>query len=246
MKTDFSPKFFRDPGLGGALGGAASATPWGAIAQGAVGLAQTIGGWVQQHKATKKLERLKSPTYSQNQSILDYYNQALSRANVSPTDSSFYKRTTLNAERNFRTALTGAKIRHLGTQDINKLMAGVNDTSLNAEVAATNEQSSRFSQLGGATAMKAGEDAKAFQINQQDPFYREYDLLAAKASGGARIGNAGIRNLTDTADTSSQRQMIDAIYGTSRTKKGKTSPLNNLGSGSWSGWSGGGGGAGGP
>ena len=222
MKTDFSPKFYRDPGIAGA---AAGATPWGAIAQAGVGLAQTIGGWVQQHKATKALEKLKSPTYSPNQSILDYYNQALSRYNVSPTESSMYKMATNQTQRNLSSGITALGSRHLATGGINKLVAGANDASLNNEVAATNEQSRRFGQLGGATTMKAGEDRMAFNINETQPFERKYNLLAMKASGGNQVANAGIGNLAGAANTYSQMGMLDKIYGTGKTKKIKTPPI---------------------
>jgi len=231
MKTDFSPKFFRAGDPANALGALGGAFPWGAAAQAGVGLAQTIGGWVQQHKATKALEKLKSPTYSQNQSILDYYNQALSRYNVSPTDSSMFKSAENLRQRNLSSGITALGSRHLATQGIGRLVAGSNDSSLNNEVAAINEQSRRFSQLGGATTMKAGEDRMAFNINETQPFERKYNLLAMKASGGNKVANAGMGNLAGAANTYSQMGMLDKIYGTGKTKKIKTPPIPMLSGG---------------
>ena len=62
------------------------ATPWGAIAQGAVGLGQTIAGYIQQRKGLKEAKKA-IQGLGPNQGILDYYNQALQRYNVSPTES---------------------------------------------------------------------------------------------------------------------------------------------------------------
>ena len=48
------------------------------------GLAQSIIGGINARKTQKKLEKMQSPVYKQNQGILDYYNKALARYNVSP------------------------------------------------------------------------------------------------------------------------------------------------------------------
>jgi hypothetical protein len=169
--------------------------PIGAIAQAGVGLAQTIGGWVQQRKATKALEKLQSPTYRPNQSILDYYNQALRRYNVSPTDSAMYKRNMRDIDRNTASGVYALQGTGNTLGGVSSIIRAANDAKLNAEVAAESEKSQRFGQLGAATGMKADEDKTAFQINQYSPFERKYNLLAAKAAGGNQVGNAGISNI---------------------------------------------------
>ncbi len=218
MKTNLIIKHYGpDPFGGGGAGGAASSlaggTPWGAAAQGAIGLAQTIGGWIQNRRATKQLEKLQSPTYSQNQGILDYYNKALERYNVSPTDSALYKRQTKNVLRGTAQGLGMLQDRRTGQAGVSGLIGRQNDALLNAEVAAEKEKDIRYGQLGQATGMKAGEDKMAFDINQQQPFQRKYNLLAMKAGGGASTMGAGISNLYGGASGINQYQMINKMYG---------------------------------
>lgn len=191
---------------------AGGSTPWGAIAQAGVGLAQTIGGWIQQRKATKALEKLKSPTYNQNQSILDYYNQALQRYNVSPTESALYKNQQKNIGRGLATGINAYQDRRSGQAGISSILRNANDASLNSEVAAENQRNQRFGQLGAATGMKAAEDAKAFQYNQLMPYQNKYNLLAQKASGGNAIANSGMSNIFGGINTANQMSMINKMY----------------------------------
>lgn len=199
---------------------AAGATPWGAIAQGAIGLAQTIGGWVQQRKATKALEKLQSPIYTKNQSIMDYYNQALSRYGVSPTESAMYKRSMSNIGRNQAGAISGLQDRRSATGGISSILRASNDAALDADVAAENEKSNRFGQLGGATQMKAGEDRLAYQYNELAPFERKYNLLAAKASGGNQVANSGISNIFGGLQNIQNMDAISSMYGGVGSGKG--------------------------
>lgn len=214
MKIIYS-SFLFGPGLdaGGAGAAAAGGTPYGAIAQGVIGLAQTIGGWVQQHKATKALNNLQSPTYTPNQSIMDYYNKALSRYNTSPYDSSLYKQQQKNIQRGVATGLSALQDRRSALMGITRLTQAQNDATLNAGVQAENQQNQRFGQLGQAAGMKAGEERTAFDINQYQPFERKYNLLAMKAGGGAQVMNAGIQNAYGSFNSLSQRNMIDKNYG---------------------------------
>lgn len=201
------------PGLMQAAGGLAGATPWGAIAQGVTGLAQTIGGWIQQHRATKKLESLQSPAYQQNKSILDYYNNALQRYNVNPYQSQQYRVATQGANRNIAYGLNALKGRGSSVAGVNKLVGIGNDAALKAGVAAEQEQNQRFGALGGATQLKAGEDRMAFDINKQQPFERKYNLLAMKAGGGNQIMNAGLQNTFGAGTSLSERDMVNKMYG---------------------------------
>jgi hypothetical protein len=185
-----------------------------ALITGGIGLVQTIAGGAKQRKATKQLERLKAPTYKQNQSILDYYNQALSRYGVSPTDSAMYKRQMQSIGRNTATGISALQDRRSGQAGISSLMRYANDASLNAEVAAENERNNRFGVLGGATTLRAGEDEKAYQYNEYMPFERKANLYAAKAGGGTQIANAGLQNISNAANSYAQYQMLRQIYGT--------------------------------
>jgi len=192
----------------------------GSAIQGVAGLAQTVGGWIQQGKATKKLEKLQSPTYNQNKSILDYYNTALNRYGVSPTDSAMYKRQSRDIERGVSQGISSLQDRRSGIAGTSSILRAANDAKLNANVAAEEQKNQRFSELGGATQLKAGEDDKAFQINQFMPFERKYNLLAAKASGGNQIMNSGLSNIFGAGQSLSQMNMLKNQYGSANALSG--------------------------
>ena len=197
-------------------------TPWGAIAQAGVGLAQTIGGWVQQGKATKKFEKTlaNAPKTTANKSILDFYNEALSRYNVNPQSSALYKRTTQGADSSAAWGLSALNDRRSGQAGISSILRGRNDAYLNANVAAENEKSSRFGQLGAATGMKSSEDQRVEELNVFEPHRNKLAMYGAKATGGANIMNAGISNVGNAANSYAQWQMLNKMYGGGGGKTG--------------------------
>lgn len=165
------------------------------LIQAGAGLLQSIIGGGKARKAQKQLERLDTPTYTQNQSVLDYYNKALQRANVNPYESTMYKMQQQNIGRNQNTALAAAGDRRSGLGAVSNLVRGSNDASLRAGVAAEQEQGQRFNQLGSATGMKSAEDMKAFQYNKIAPYEKKYNLLAMKAAGNNQTSQAGLQNM---------------------------------------------------
>jgi hypothetical protein len=192
-------------------------TPWGAIAQAGVGLAQTIGGWVQQGKATKKFEKTlaNAPKTTANKSILDFYNEALSRYNVNPQSSALYKRQSQNINRGVATGINSLQDRRSGQAGISSILRGSNDAYLDAEVAAENEKSNRFGQLGAATGMKSSDDQRVEELNVFEPHRNKLAMYGAKATGGANIMNAGISNVGNAANSYAQWQMLNSMYGNS-------------------------------
>jgi len=198
------------PGILDALGGG---TPWGAIAQGIGGIAQAIGGGIQAHRAQKQLEKLQSPTYTPNKSIMDYYNKALERYNTNPYQSQQYQYATQRADRNMAAGIGALNSRASAVGGISRLAALNNDASLQAGVQAEQQQNQRFGQLGQAAGMKAGEERTAFDYNQIQPFERKYNLLAAKAGGGNQIANAGMSNIFGGLQNINDYQMINKAYG---------------------------------
>lgn len=185
----------------------------GSALQGAAGIAQLIGGGIQAHRATKSLEGLQSPTYSPNKSILDYYNTALQRYNTNPYNSQQYQNAIQLAGRSTAAGVNALQSRGSAVAGIGRLAALQNQQGLNAGTQAEQQQNQRFSQLGGATQMKAGEDKTAFQINQENPFERKYNLLAAKAAGGNQIMNSGLSNIFGAGESTSQMSLLNKIYG---------------------------------
>jgi len=166
----------------------------GAVTAGA-GLLQSFFGGRKAKKEQKELENLQSHTYNPNESVLSYYNNALQRYNVNPYNSTLYKTQQQNIGRGVNQGIGALNNRRSGLAGISSLIQGQNDSLLKAGIAAENQKDQRFSQLGGATQMKAGEDRQAFNINKMQPFERKYNLLAMKAGANARTANDGLKNI---------------------------------------------------
>ncbi len=184
--------------------------------QGAIGIGQSIFGGIQAHKAQKQLERTPTPVYSPSQSILDYYDTAKSRYNVNPYQSSLYKLQNQNIQRGTAQGLGALNDRRSALAGVNSLIQGQNDSLLKAGAAAEDEQGRRFSQLGQAAGMKAGEDTKMFQYNQVAPYEKRMQLAGLKASGGNQIMNAGLSNIFGGLQSMGQTDLINKEYYTKK------------------------------
>jgi len=165
------------------------------LLQAGAGIVQSIIGGAKARKTQRELERMESPLYRQNQSILDYYNTALSRYNVSPTDSSMYKRNMQNINRGVASGVSSLQDKRSSLAGLPSILRAANDAKLDTEVAAENERNNRFAQVGNAAEMKAGEDRMAYQYNELMPFERKYNLKAAKAGAANQAANAGLANI---------------------------------------------------
>jgi hypothetical protein len=169
------------------------------IAQGAVGLGQML--FSGRKKAEKELNALKTPTYSGSTPVSTFYQNALQRFNVAPTQSAIYKRQQNNIMRNTASGLGALRGRGGALAGVNKLVAGSNDASLNAEAAAENQQNQRFAQLGGATNMQLADDRFKYNINELMPFQRKDRLAQMKLAAANARFDAGLQNLAGGAQT---------------------------------------------
>jgi len=122
-----------------------------------------------------------SPKYKPNQSILNYYENALRKFNTAPTDTAQYKSDKQNIKQSTVQALSSLNKLRLG--DVSNIIQGQNNSLLKAAVNAENRKAQEFAVLGQASQMKAGQDAKAFQQNELYPFEAKYNLLTMKAAG---------------------------------------------------------------
>lgn len=165
------------------------------LIQAGIGGLQSLFSAGKARKTQKQLEGLQSPTYAPNQSIMDFYNNALSRYQTSPTDSALYKRQSRNIFRNTASGLNRLQDTRGAIGGTSSLIRAQNDAMLDAEAAAEQQQNQRFGQLGEAAGMKAGEEQTAFNVNKMGPFERKYNLLAAKAGAANQGVNAGITNM---------------------------------------------------
>lgn len=216
MKTIYITKYF-GPGLdggqagSGGAGGIGQGNLIGSAVQAGIGNIQSILGFIQAKKYEKQLGKLQSPVYTPNKSIMDYYNQALTRYQTNPINTALYKRQRMNALSGTAAGLGMLQNRRAGQAGVPALIRAQNDALLNAEVGAENQQNQRFGQLGQATGLKAGEERQAFDINQMQPFERKYNLIAAKAGQGANIFNSGLQNVYGAANSLGQYDMINKM-----------------------------------
>lgn len=159
------------------------------------GAIQAISGGSKEKKAENAIENLQSPTYNPNASILDYYNKALQRYNTNPYQSAQYQYGIQQGNRNTAAGINALQDRNSAIGGISRLTALSNNNALQQGIAAENEQSQRFGQLGGATQMKSADDQYGFQINKLLPYQQKLQLLGLKASGGAKEQQAGWSNI---------------------------------------------------
>lgn len=193
---------------------ASAISPLAAI-QGGLSALQTGLGFIQAARGRKELKKEIAglPQYQQSKGILDYYNQAMQRYGVSPTQTAAYKRQMANIQRAGASGLAnlGSARERLGaTSSIVRSMA---DAGLGAEVAAEQEQSRRFGQLGQAAQLKRGEEMAAFQQNQVLPSQMRLQMAAQRAAGGTQIANTGISNLFGAAQSAATQNLYRDIYG---------------------------------
>ena len=198
MKTNFLPQL--------------NYNPLAAIQAGA-GILQSVIGGINARKAQKQLEGMKSPVYRQNDSILNYYNQALQRYGVAPTDTALYKRQSRDIDRGVSQGINALQDRRSGLAGASSILRAGNDARLDANVAAENQKNQRFGELGQAAGMKTNEDDKAFQQNEIAPFERKYNLLAMKAGANNQTTNSGISNIFGGLQNMYTTSMLKKYYG---------------------------------
>lgn len=165
-----------------------------AITAGA-GLVQGIAGFFGAKKARKQLENLQTPTYSPSKSITDYYNEAQRRYQESPYQSNLYKMQAQNIARGTTQGIAALQDRRSALAGISGLVQGQNDAMLKAGVVAEQQRDQRFGQLAGATQAMAGEQRKAWEVNQMLPYQNRRDILTQKAAGNTALMNAGLQNI---------------------------------------------------
>ena len=184
---------------------------------GAVGGAiQSIVGAGKARKYGRQLNQLveNSPHYDPNQSIMDYYNTALQRYNVNPTDTALYKRNMQNINRGLATGISSLQDRRSALGGISSLLRASNDASLNAEVAAEQQRNQRFGELGSASQLKAGEEAKAFEQNKMLPYNLKYNLLSQRAGAANNLVNTGLSNIFGNLQNIGSMKQLKKAYGT--------------------------------
>jgi len=174
------------------------------------GIAQTIIGNKRAKKAEGQLEGMVN-SYQPNQSIMDYYNKALSRYNNNPYNSAMYRNTMQTAGRGLTNGINALQNRRSALMGLPSIVSAYNDSGLKAAAQAEGQGAQALSQLGGASQMKAAEDFK--------PFEMRYNLLSQKASGGNQMMNAGLQNIFGGIGGAGSMYMANSLYGTPSNKR---------------------------
>ena len=162
--------------------------------QAGAGLIQGVIGGIGARRARKALENLPTPTYSPVKSITDYYNEAQRRYQESPYQSNLYKMQAQNIQRGTAQGLSALGDRRSGQAGVAGLVQAQNDAMLKAGAAAEQQREQRFGELGQATGAMAGEQRKAWEVNQLMPYQNRRELLGQKAAGYTQLMNAGLQN----------------------------------------------------
>lgn len=156
------------------------------LVQAGAGIAQTIGGAIQRRRAERAAQE-QIGKLGPDQGILGYYNQALQRAGVSPTETALYKRQMQNIQRAGATGLAGAQGSRARMGAASSIARSLSDATLGAEAAAEQQQAQRFGLLGSAAQMAAAEKRRPEELRLQ--------MMLQKAAGGTDIANTGLSNI---------------------------------------------------
>lgn len=156
---------------------------------------QAASGAKRAKRAERELEKMQPPEYAPNQSIMDFYNEALRKYNVNPTDTREYKATSQAIKQGTVQGLNYLQDRRSGLAGIPALINNQNKNILDTAVREEQRKDRDFGILQSATAMKAGEGNKEFQYNKIAPFEKNYNLLALKGGAANQLENAGWSNI---------------------------------------------------
>jgi hypothetical protein len=175
-----------------------------------VGGIQTLSNAGKSRNAQNELQRMVD-NYQPNRSILDFYNKALQRYNVNPYTSATYTQASERARAGTAQGIAALSDKRSTIAGLPRLIQGQNDALLNAAAVAEGQQAQALGQLGQATGMKANEDRYKFE--------NKYNLLALKAGAASQGVNAGIQNMFGGLQNASNMGMINAMYGTPKTRR---------------------------
>lgn len=180
-------------------------------------------------KAERGLEEsLKNtPQYRPNQSILNYYQQALNKYNVAPTETREFKVDQQRINQSSINALRGLQDRRSALAGIPALMAGKNNALLNAAIKADQRKEQELNRVGQAAQMKAGEEGKAFQQNEMYPFEAKYNLLAMKAAGNRADQRTSTQNAFNSLSS------LGSLYEPNYSKIGMKQNLKTTYGNNW-------------
>ena len=196
------------------------------------GLGTTIYGKIKAGQAQKKLENAQSPAYTPSQSISDYYDKALQRYSVNPYNSAQYQQQQQNIQNETAAGLQTLQGRGGAASGAGALVAGGQEAQLSNTAQAQQQGAQALGQLGQAAGAQTQQGEMTFDINQQQPFTRNYNLLAMKAGGANQLANAGIATFNSGLNSlASQQAMKKYGYLGGNQTNSATAPVGGYQSG---------------
>ncbi len=185
--------------------GLESAIPGVGLAEGVLGLGQSIYGIWQQHKGNQLAQQNQRPTYN----IPDEINQNLSQAQQQALEglpSEQKQQYINNIQRSQSFGLGAQSDRKGGLAGLGSIVQQGNDASTN--LLSMDSQARRQNQMGlmNARTQLANYKDKAFEFNQANPYYEK--AQAARALQGAGLQNMW-GGLGTVAGVAGRNQMLD-------------------------------------
>ena len=165
--------------------------------QAIAGAIQGVSAWDKSEKRKDvelELEKLGSPTYRKNQSIIDFYDEALRKYKVSPTETAEYKLQKQNINQGVIQGLNAFQNRRSAMGGVSSLISGQNNALLKAASKAEQDKQRQGAIVSNAAQSASAENLRDYQLNQRAPFEQKYNLLAAKAAGLSKVQNAQTQN----------------------------------------------------
>lgn len=161
--------------------------PWiaGVVSAG-LGIYQAVKGNSDRKKSEKALQDQVNNA-KPNQSILDYYNKALSKYDANPYTSVSYQQQQNQNQNNLSTGIYNTQNKRLGLSAIGGLVQQSNDASARAAAGAESQQNNALGRVGQAAGLKTNEEQKKFDML--------YNLQAMKAGQSASTENTGLSNI---------------------------------------------------
>lgn len=167
----------------------------------AFGAIQAISGAAKAKAAQKAIANQKTPSYTPNKAINDYYQTALNRANAGPYNSVGYGVQRGLNQQGLAAGLAGAQDRRSGVQAAGALTQQFANNNMKAGAAAEQEGNKAFAQLGQATGVKAGDDKFAYEQNQVAPYQKDTQLNYARLGGANSLISSGLSNVGSGLNT---------------------------------------------
>lgn len=167
----------------------------------AIGGIQALSGAAKARAARRAIQNQRTPTYTPNKAINDYYQSALNRYNAGPYNSLQYQNAQKAANTGLATGINALQSRRAGVGGIGSLVTGYNNNLQRAGVQAEQTQRQNFQQLGQAANAQLNDSRFAYQQNQVAPYEKNLQLDYAQLGGANSLVSAGLTNVNSGLQT---------------------------------------------